>query len=77
MESLALELVKYLKEEFDDLGDSEDLADEYQRIMYALEDMECLATLPEKFQKQDIVEEAWQICKDFTDTIKEESKVRS
>lgn len=56
MDNLALELVEYLKE------DNEDLADEYQRIMYALEDMEVLATLPEKFQRQEVVEDAWSIC---------------
>lgn len=57
MESLALELVEFLKE------DNEDLADEYQRIMYALEDMECLATLPEKYQNQKVVEDAWEIAR--------------
>lgn len=59
MDNLALELVEYVK---DDGDQNQEIKDLYKSMMYALEDMEYLSKLPEKFQKQEVVEDAWSIC---------------
>lgn len=59
MESLALELVEYVK---NDADQTQDLKELYNSLMDALSDMEYLATLPEKYQDQKVVEDAWSIC---------------
>ena len=56
----ALDLIEYMKEDADQNLETEEL---YTSLMYALEDMEYLAKLPEKYQDQKIVEDAWDICK--------------
>lgn len=59
MNKLALDLIDYMKDDAD-----QEIKDLYKSLMYALEDMEYLATLPEKFQDQKVVEDAWSICKE-------------
>lgn len=60
MDNLALELVEYMKDEEDQ---NQEIKELYKSLMYALEDMEYLAKLPEKYQDQKVVEDAWDICK--------------
>ena len=60
MNKLALELVEYVK---NDADQSVELKDLYKSLMYALEDMEYLETLPEQFQDQKVVEDAWDIAR--------------
>lgn len=60
MDNLALELIDYMKDEADQNQETKDL---YKSMMYALEDMEYLSKLPEKFQKQEVVEDAWEIAR--------------
>lgn len=59
MESLALELLEYVKNDADQALELKDL---YKSLMYALSDGDYLSTLPERFQDQKAVEDAYDIC---------------
>ena len=59
MNNLALELVEYVK---NDVDQNVELKDLYKSLMYALTDDNYLATLPERFQDQKAVDDAWDIC---------------
>lgn len=61
MDNLALDLLEYVKNDADqDL----EITDLYKSVMYALSDGDYLSTLPELFQDQKVVEDAWSICKE-------------
>ena len=55
----ALDLIEYMKEDADQ---NQDIKDLYKSLSYALCDADYLATIPEKFQDQKVVEDAWSIC---------------
>lgn len=57
----ALDLIEYIKE-YGGVDLSQKNGDIYKDIAYALSDSEYLRTIPEDFQDQKIVEDAWSIC---------------
>ena len=60
MYNLAYELINYMIEE--DADQDQELKDLYRSLAVALCDSEYLSTLPDKYQDQKIIEEAWSIC---------------
>lgn len=61
MDNLVLDLIEYVKNDADQ-GQGQELKDLYKSLMYALCDGDYLSTLPEKFQDQKVVEDAYDIC---------------
>ncbi len=59
MNNLALDLIEYIKEDADQ---NQDIKGLYTSLMYALSDGDYLSTLPEQFQDQKVVEDAYDIC---------------
>lgn len=59
MNKLALELVEYVK---NDVEKNKEIKDLYKSCEYALSDGDFLSSLPERFQDQKVLDEAYEIC---------------